>query len=130
MKSEIRKIIEEFDSSAKTFSMRVPELCNEVYKNAISGYVGVKGKFRDFLIHEKLITNDELFWIMWGNSYIGTPQVHSFHEEIACPFKRNKIRNSIEQKNTTFKSNKFHYAGSKHRPNDKRFVDVHLFPYG
>jgi len=88
MKSEIRKIIEEFDSSAKTFSMRVPELCNEVYKNAISGYVGVKGKFRDFLIHEKLITNDELFWIMWGNSYIGTPQVHSFHQEIGDAISR------------------------------------------
>ena len=88
MKSEIRKIIEEFDSSANTFSMRVPELTKELYKNAISGYVGVRNKFRDFLIHEKLIRNDELFWIMWGNAYIGTPQVHSFHEEISDSISR------------------------------------------
>ena len=88
MKSEIRKIIEKFDSSANTFSMRVPELTMELYENAISGYVGVRNKFRDFLIHEKMIRNDELFWIMWGNAYIGTPQVHSFHEEIADALSR------------------------------------------
>ena len=88
MKSEIRKIIEEFDSSAKTFSMRVPELSKELYQNAISNYLGVKNKFRDFLIHEKLIRNDELFWIMWGSSYIGTPQVHSFHQEIGDAISR------------------------------------------
>ena len=88
MKSEIRKIIEKYDSGANTFSMHVPELFRDCAKNALSNYLSAKNKFRDFLIHEKLIRNDELFWIMWGNAYIGTPQVHSFHEEIADALSR------------------------------------------
>ena len=88
MKSENRKIIEKYDSGANTFSMRVPELFRDCAKNALSNYLSAKNKFRDFLIHEKLIRNDELFWIMWGNSYIGTPQVHRFHQEIGDAISR------------------------------------------
>ena len=88
MKSIVRKIIEKFDSSANTFSMRLNELQMDLHKFNLYGELSVKSKMRDFLMHEKLIRNDELFWTMFGSFYIGTPQSYHFHKEINDAIKR------------------------------------------
>ena len=82
MKSEIRKIIEKYDSGANTFSMLVPELYMDLQKVALLDNLSTKNKFRDFLIHEKLIRNDELFWTMFGFLYTATPENYQFPQEI------------------------------------------------
>ena len=70
MKSHARKVIEKFDSGANTFSMRAVELCHDLDEYLYrSSNLTVKNKFRDFLLHEKLIRNDELFWTMFGFLY-------------------------------------------------------------
>jgi len=84
MKSIVRTIIEKFDSSANTFSYRTGELFVDYEdKNRKNPYtLSVKSQMRDFLTHEKLIRNDELFWTMFGSFYIRTPQSYQFHKEI------------------------------------------------
>jgi len=87
--SYTKKIIEKFDSNAQTFSTRVPELERDLYKFI---YMEIrltnKSKMRDFLMHEKYIQNDELFWLMFGAYYTRCPQPYSFHQEITDAIER------------------------------------------
>jgi len=87
-KSRIRKLIEEYDSSANTFSSRVNELHKDLEVIDTTRPLNTKNKMRDFLIHEKMIRNDELFWIMFGSYYIGTPQNYQFKQEIIDAIER------------------------------------------
>ena len=57
------------------------ELCHEIGKYQEWGLTR-QNELRDFLVHEHLITDDELFWTMFGHFYVACPQTFLFQEQI------------------------------------------------
>jgi len=82
MQSIIKELIRNYDIG---FSDASPEKVVDLCKSQIRFgdlHLTKQNEFRDFLLHEHLISDDELFWTMFGHFYILCPQTYVFHQEI------------------------------------------------
>lgn len=88
MQSIVKGIIRKYNEGFTDAPVeRIVELTSELSKFSTFGLTR-QNELRDFLIHEHFITDDELFWTMFGHFYIACSQTFLFQQQITRAINR------------------------------------------